>query len=119
MDFAPMEFRVRRIPDPIAKFGGLSTGNIAKETAMAAPGIAATLENFEFDLKYTVVSYKMVYYQQGYDTKLDATGPTLTPEMVAAIRPMRRGQQFYFTDIRAVGPDKITRDLPPIALTIQ
>lgn len=119
MDFAPMEFRVRRIPDPIAKFGGLSTGEIAKETAMAAPGIAATLENFEFDLKYSVVSYKMVYYQQGYDTKLDATGPALTPQMVAAIRPMRRGQQFYFTDIRAVGPDKITRDLPPIALTIK
>jgi hypothetical protein len=86
---------------------------------MAAPGIAATLDNFEFDLKYNVVSYNMIYYSQGYDTKFEAKGPALTPQMVAAIRPMRRGQQFYFTDIKAVGPDKITRDLPPIALTIK
>jgi gliding motility-associated protein GldM len=119
MDFQPIEFRVRQIPNPVAKFGGLSTGEIAKETAMAAPGIAATLENFEFDLKYSVVSYKMVYYSQGYDTKLDANGPNLTSQMTAAIRPMRKGQQFYFTDIKAIGPDKITRDLPPIALTIK
>ncbi|MDX9929274.1 MAG: gliding motility protein GldM [Bacteroidales bacterium] len=119
MDFPPVVFRVRRIPDPVAKFGGLASGNIAKEAAMVAPGVVAALDNFEFDLKYEVNSYKMIYYAQGFANTLEARGPALTEPMKAAIRNLRNGQEFFFTEIRATGPDKITRDLPAIALTIR
>ncbi|MBE0674127.1 MAG: gliding motility protein GldM [Bacteroidales bacterium] len=119
MDFPPVVFRVRRIPDPVAKFGGLNTGEIAKEQAMVAPGVVAVLENFEFDLKYEVNSFRFVYYAQGFANYLDANGPRLTEQMKTAINQLRRGQEFYFMDIRATGPDKITRDLPPIALKIR
>lgn len=119
MDFPPVVFRVRRIPDPVAKFGGLASGNIAKEAAMVAPGVVAALDNFEFNLKYEVNSYKMIYYAQGFANTLEARGPALTEPMKAAIRNLRNGQEFFFTEIRATGPDKITRDLPAIALTIR
>lgn len=119
MDFPPYTFRVRRIPDPVAKFGGLNTGAIAKETAMAAPGIVAVLDNFEFDLKYDINSFKMIYYDKGFAVPLEANGPALTPQMKTAVAQLRRGQEFYFMEIKATGPDKITRDLPPIGLTIR
>ena len=119
MDFPPMPFRVRRIPDPIAKFGGLSTGEIDKNTAIVAPGVVAVLEDFEFALTYEVTSFRMTYYAGPFATTHEGTGPRLTEQMKTAIQQLRRGQEFYFTDIKAMGPDKTTRDLPPIALKIR
>lgn len=118
-NFPPYSFRVRMIPPPIAKFAGMNTGEIEKAAALAAPGIIATLENFEFDLRYEINSFRMVTYSQGFATYLDATGPRLTTQMQTAINGLRRGQEFFFMDIKATGPDKITRDLPPIALKIR
>jgi gliding motility-associated protein GldM len=118
-NFPPVTFRVRRIPDPVAKFAGMNTGEIDKAAALAAPGIIATLDNFEFDLRYEINSYRMVTYSQGFATYLDATGPRLTSQMQSTINGLRRGQEFFFMDIKATGPDKITRDLPPIALKIR
>lgn len=119
MDFPPVVFRVKSIPDPIGKFGGLSTGDISKEAAMVAPGVVAVLENFEFDLKYEVNSYKMIYYAQGFANTMVANGPAITQEMKNAISQLRRGQEFFFTEIKATGPDKRTRDLPAIFLKIK
>lgn len=118
-NFPPYTFRVRMIPPPVAKFGGLSTGTIEKAAALAAPGVVAVLENFEFDLRYEINSFRMVTYAQGFATYLEATGPRLTQQMQNAINGLRMGNEFYFVDIKATGPDKITRDLPPIQLRIR
>jgi gliding motility-associated protein GldM len=120
MDFAPYEFRVKRIPDPIAKFGNMAFGEIDKNVAIAAPGVAAVLEGFEFDLAYEVTSYRFVYYSQGgFANAIDGKGARLTQEMKNAINQLRRGQDFFFTDIKALAPDKTTRDLPAILLKIK
>jgi hypothetical protein len=82
--------------------------------------VVAVLEDFEFALTYEVTSFNMTYYAGPFATTiLEASGPRLTEQMKNAIQQLRRGQEFYFTDIKAMGPDKTTRDLPPIALKLR
>jgi gliding motility-associated protein GldM len=120
MEFAPVEFRVKRIPDPVAKFGNTGGGLIDKTTAQSAPPIVAALDGFEFDLKYEIVSFTFqTYGQGGFTTRLTATGPRLTEQMKTAINAMTKGQDFFFLEIKALAPDKTTRDLSAIALKIR
>jgi len=120
MEFDPVEFRVKRIPDPVAKFGNIGGGAIEKTTAQSSPPIVAALDGFEFDLKYEIVSFTFqTYGQGGFTTRLMATGPRLTEQMKAAINGMTKGQDFYFLEIKALAPDKTTRDLSPIYLKIK
>ncbi|NJK86089.1 MAG: gliding motility protein GldM [Bacteroidales bacterium] len=44
------EFRVKRIPDPVAMIGGKKGGAIDKNVLLAQTGVAAVMENFDFDL---------------------------------------------------------------------
>ncbi len=117
--FPPMEFRVRRIPPPIARFQGRSGGEIDRNTAAAGQTLVAVLEDFEFDLRYEIESFTFQYYERGgFVRRLDATNNRLTPAMRDVIGSMTRGQDFYFLNIRARGPDGSTRELPAVALTI-
>ncbi len=118
MRFPPYEFRVNRIPDPVAKFAGMTEGNVAKNVALAQPGVFAVLENFLFDLTYTVTQFTVSVQQRGFDRSESSNNNRLTAEQKTLIEGLNRGQKLSIIDIRAVGPDKTTRRLPPIILTI-
>lgn len=114
------EFRVKRVPDPVAKIGG-KTGddNISKSVLSVQPGLAADMENFDFDLKFMVTGFEMVITGKGLDPipkKSDSYA--LTPEMKKMLRGVVKGNKVYFQNIRAKGPDGTTRKLSPIALEI-
>ena len=62
----PKEFRVKAVPDPIATVGGQKGGVIAKNVLMAQSGVMATMPpDFEFDLKFNVTEYTVVYHCSG------------------------------------------------------
>jgi len=54
-----MEFRIKMLPMPEALVGGKSNGNIEKNLLLAQTGVQASMGDFLFDLKYTVVSFDM------------------------------------------------------------
>ena len=118
MAFAPYEFRVRSLPDPIAKFANLKEGNIDKNVALAQQGVLAVLENFEFDLTYTVTEFTVSINEKGFDVEAASKSNKLTDEQKALIGRLTRGKKLIFSGIKAVGPDKKTRDLPAVILKI-
>jgi len=118
MRFPPYTFRVENIPDPVAKFANLSEGTVAKNIALAQPGVFAVLENFLFDLEYNVTGFKMIITQRGFDREASSNGARITAEQRSLIDGLNRGQKLYITEIKAVGPDGKQRSLPPIILTI-
>ncbi|MCB0395610.1 MAG: gliding motility protein GldM [Flavobacteriales bacterium] len=114
------EFRVKRVPDPVAKIAG-KTGDdkIAKNVLSVQPGLAADMENFDFDLKFIVTAFEMVVTGKGIDPipkKSDSYA--LTGDMKKMLRGVVKGNKVYFQNIRAKGPDGSTRKLAPIALEI-
>ena len=113
------EFRVRRVPDPKATISGKTDGRIGKNELLAAGAVIPVMENFEFDLHYTIVGYTMYIQTQGSDlASSTSTSPAFSGQMRSLIQNAARGRKVTFEDIRARGPDGSIRKLNPISLTI-
>ncbi len=118
MQFKPYDFRVKRIPPPVAQFGQKSTGKIPRASAAAQQGVFAILPDFDFDLNYKVTAFTILFSDKGSDYEESSTGSTLTAKQKDIIGRIPRGKNLIFKDIRALGPDGKTTDLNPIILTI-
>ncbi len=113
------EFRVRRVPDPKATISGRTDGKIAKNELLAAGAVIPVMENFEFDLHYTIVGYTMYIQTQGSDlASATSNSPAFSGQMRTLINNASRGRKATFEDIKARGPDGSIRKLNPISLTI-
>jgi gliding motility-associated protein GldM len=116
--FPPVEFRVRRLPDPVAKFANMTEGNVLRSVAAAQQVVTAVLENFEFDLTYTVTGFTVSVNDRGFEIAADANNNRLTDKQKGLIGNLRSGQKLIIEKITAVGPDGRTRNLNPIILKI-
>jgi gliding motility-associated protein GldM len=113
-----MEFRVKKIPDPIGKIGGKTGGAVRKAQLMAAATVRAELENFDFDVKATVVGYSVVYVKKGLLATETIRGGKLSGRVKDIIKNSRVGDKLYFESIKATLPDGTTRTLPTISFKI-
>ncbi len=113
-----MEFRVKRIPNPIGKIGGKVGGSIRKAQLMATSRVQADLENFDFDVTATVVSYDLVFMKKGNLDNISVKGFRLTDQVKTIIRSSRPGDKLFFENIRAKLPDGTTRPLPTISFKL-
>lgn len=120
--YKPLEkgvVRVKRIPDPIAKLGGYSGGNIPINMATTAKGPIAVLENFDFDVRFTIISFTFLTNpKSGQPMVIPINGTLFTNEAMELINRARPGDRWFLTDIKAKGPDGTQRNLPTIALTL-
>jgi hypothetical protein len=60
---------------------------------------------FDFDLKYTVISFTFVTESSGdiFETKVQ--GNRLTPDIVKMITNAKKNKRIWFEDISVRGPD--------------
>jgi gliding motility-associated protein GldM len=113
------EFRIRRVPSPVAEIAGQVEGGIDKGTLLAAGAIIPIMRDFEFELFFEVKSFRMTTIVGGDGISKRANNNRFTDEMIALINSARKGQKFFFENIQAEGPDKIPRSLSPISLEIK
>jgi gliding motility-associated protein GldM len=114
------KFRLKRIPDPIAKIGGKKEGSIPKAQLAAQSAIIPVMEGFDFDLFSKVKSFKMSRYGKGRDPiEKTSDSNTLTGDMKTIIDQSRPGDKILFEYIKATMPDGTTRDINSISLTVQ
>jgi len=113
-------FRVRRVPAPVAKIGGLAEGRIQKAVLQNSV-LIPTLENFEFEgYNFVIISYKFGTTLPGNEWfETNVQGNSLTQEVRNIINNARRGQRCFFEDITARAPNGELRKLNPITLSIQ
>jgi len=118
MNMGSSEFRVKKVPDPVAEIAGMIQGAIEKNTLLAAGAIIPEMKDFEFDLYFKVTSFKMITIIGGDLVQKNARGNQFTSEITSIIQSARRGQRILFENIQAEGPDGI-RSLNPINLEIK
>jgi len=112
-----MEFRVKKIPTPIAEIAGQSSGAIPKNKLANTAGIIAQMENFEFDVRVTVASFKFVYTQaNGLSKEVPVSGPRFDDKVKQILRGIKPGSRVTFEDIKAKMPDGELRKLGSIVL---
>ncbi|WMX15587.1 GldM family protein [Aureispira sp. CCB-E] len=101
----PFKFRVKRIPDPIVKLGKKVDGLMGSGEFKAQPGLAAWLENFDFDARCQVQSYTMYYTRKRQDAvELKGKGGRFSGQIASAVRQAKPGDQYAFTDVKARCP---------------
>lgn len=112
------EFRVKRIPDPVAKFAGKTGGTMSTVALKAQNAIFANLENFDFDAKFNITKFSMIIAKPRADAIiLNTSGNQLSENMKSALNGIGPGSRIIFDNIIAVGPDGSARQLNAIALT--
>ncbi|MGB8357715.1 MAG: gliding motility protein GldM [Bacteroidales bacterium] len=116
--FPPVEFRVRRLPDPEARFANMKEGNVLRSVASAQQVVTAVLENFEFDLTYTVTGFTVSVNDKGFEITAESNNNRITDKQKGLIGNLKAGQKLIIEKIKAVGPDGRNRDLNPIILKI-
>ncbi|QJD95633.1 gliding motility protein GldM [Mucilaginibacter robiniae] len=109
------QFRVKRIPDPKAVFGGKSGGTSATANLKAQDRLFAKLDNFEFDAKFNITRFNMIILRPRQDPiPLSTSGGELSGQMRQAMSLLTPGSTVAFTNIIAVGPDGSQRGLDDI-----
>jgi gliding motility-associated protein GldM len=118
VQYPPYEFRVKPLPPPTAVFGGKSTGSIPRATAAAQQGVFAIMPDFDFDLQYNITGFTILYSDNRGDFEESSTNSNLTSKQKDLIGRLTRGKNLIIKDIKAVGPDKTTKELLPVILKI-
>jgi hypothetical protein len=114
------KYRVKRVPDPVAKVANKTGGNIPKNILLAQTAVIPVMENFDFELFFKVTAFKLTIIPRGKDLiEFDSNNNLITPTMKSALGNTRPGDKIFFEYIKAVGPGGDTRNLLPINITIQ
>ena len=110
-------FQVRNLPDPTAyivvgddRFRG---GKLAKGSAVGAQGIGAAIDDGLLNIPFKVLSFEAVFFDRMGNVRPEpSAGANFTEAQREIMRSLRRGQRFYISRVRAIGPDGIERTLP-------
>jgi len=113
-------FRVKRIPDPVAFWTGKKPTDkgITKAEVLSFAPVAARMEGFDFDVKVRVKSFTLRISKDGAFSDLPSGNNRLTADQKEALKRVRRGNIIYLEDILVSMPDGTERDLPPMKLKI-
>ena len=114
-------FRVKKVPDPRAVLGAnIRGGKRAKAEILANPMIRAVMgEDFVYDLKWNVNSFRVVFVSKNMEEPpMACQGGSLSEQVKAKIQKSSSGTVIYFEDIK-VSSEAGSRTLDGISVRIR
>ncbi len=112
------KFRVKRIPDPKPMVGNISSGTIAKNE-LVSKTVVAKMENFDFDVKFTIVSFSVSATVRGFYQSEKGTTATFNDKQKQLVSSLPFYTKVFIEDIIARGPDGSTRNLGAMSFTVK
>ena len=125
-----MTFRVRKLPDPTpylpVKDGNGNTihykgspKRITKGALMAAEGLGAAIDDDILNVTYSVVSFSTVFTDQmGNAIPELSDGAKFSSRQKEQFKRLKPGKSFFISNVKAKGPDGITRDISPMQVVL-
>ena len=115
------DFRVKRIPDPVARLGKKSDGTMGNGEFKAQRGVIPFLDNFDFDAKCQIQGFKLVRVPKRQDAITAVNqGGSFGAEAQRLVRAATPGDTYYFRDIKGRCPgDQAGRNLNSMVFTIR
>ncbi len=130
MNVGSMTFRVRKLPDPTVylpvKDGAGNTVHykgspkrISKAALMSAEGLGAAIDDDILNVSYTVVSFSTVMFDQmGNAIPEVSDGSRFSSRQKEQFKRLKPGKTFFISDVKAKGPDGITREISPMQVLL-
>ena len=80
---------------------------------MAADGIKAAIDDGLLDIQFRVVSFETVFFDNmGNAVPMASNGANFSARQKEQFRKLTSRRRFYISQVTAVGPDGLTRQLP-------
>ena len=112
-------FRVKRLPDPVAKVLGEKDGLISRGKIRLAQRVDAVMENFDFELKVRVSSFTMTVSMGGDLREYKTKGYKLDKKMRKILSKLKKGNRVYFEDIKVAMPGGKPRKVPSVIFKVK
>ncbi|MEZ4986171.1 MAG: GldM family protein [Saprospiraceae bacterium] len=114
-------FRVKRIPDPVARLSNSSGGGMGSGEFKAQGGVGAFLDNFDFEATCQVAGFELVYVPKREDAvPVNNPGARYSEAARRLVSQAKPGDIYYFDNVRAKCPgDNATRKINSMVFKIQ
>jgi gliding motility-associated protein GldM len=101
----PHEFRVKRLPPAAVFCAGQKQGAMSSAALKAQGGLAAQLENSDFEASYQVVSYKVTVNGKAGYQEAQNTGNRWSGAAASLVNSCVPGSSITFENVKIKGPD--------------
>jgi gliding motility-associated protein GldM len=114
-----MEFRVKKVPSPLASFAGITgDGKASKGELLAAGGVIPKLDDFVFDLKFPVVSWVMSMNINGVFVDAPTSGAAKSGQMAEMLNKAKAGTKILIEQVKVQAPDGV-RSIPGCVIKVK
>ena len=117
----PFKYRVKRIPDPVAKLGNKMDGSMGTGEFKAQGGVIAWLEDFDFDARCNIQGFNLVRVPKRQDA-VDSqnSGAKYNDKSRRLVQAAKPGDVYYFENVKARCPgDKAGRKINGMVFQIK
>ena len=98
-------FRVKRIPDPVARLSKNSGGTMGNGEFKAQGGVGAFLDNFDFDAKCKIQGYILTKLAPRQDPiESNNGGARYNEKSGRLVKSAKPGDTYYFDNVKAKCP---------------
>lgn len=120
-EISSQDFRIKRIPDPVATIGKKMSGSLTVGEIKAQDGITAVLANFDFDAYCEIQSFSMtVVPKNGDPIDTPNKGGKFERNAKNLIRNLQPGSIIYIENIKCRCPgDKSARKINSIVIKVK
>jgi len=98
-------FRIKRIPDPVARLSKNSGGTMGNGEFKAQGGVGAFLDNFDFDAKCKIQGFMLTKLAPRQDPiESNNGGARYSDKSSRLVKSAKPGDTFYFDNVKAKCP---------------
>ncbi|MBI1228183.1 MAG: hypothetical protein GC192_23315 [Bacteroidetes bacterium] len=102
---ASKTFRVKRIPDPVAKLGNKQDGEMGNGEFKVQKGLIAWLENFDFEARCEIQGFNLVKVAKREDpVETSNSGGSFNGKAQNLVSSAKPGDTYYFQEVKARCP---------------
>ena len=125
-----MTFRVRSLPDPspylpikdsqgnIIEYKG-SPRKITKGQLIGVESLGAAIDDNLLNVSFSVISFSTVFFDSmGNGIPEVSNGSYFSDRQKEQIRRLKPGSRFFISNVKAKGPDGVTRDISPMEISL-
>ena len=86
---------------------------------MAAEGLGAAIDDEILNVSYTVVSFATTFFDSmGNAIPEVSNGASFSSRQREQFKRLKPGKEFFVTNVKAKGPDGITREISPMQVIL-
>ena len=102
---ANKQFRVKRIPDPVARLGNKDDGSMGNGEFKVQKGLIAWLDNFDFEARCDIQTFTIVKVSKREDpVEAENSGGSFNGKAQNLVQSAKPGDTYYIQDVKARCP---------------